>query len=110
LPVTAIGCWVLSVETNVHFLVFFGIVLVIYILVSVLEEMIFFPKIMKSVSGMNAAVMILAFSLWIYLLGSFVGTVLALPITQLILIYMDRILIHPKEVVKSQEVDKESSI
>jgi predicted PurR-regulated permease PerM len=107
LPVVAIGCWVVSVETNVHFLVFFGIVLAVYILVSVLEEMVFFPKIMKSVSGMNSAVMILAFALWIYLLGGFVGTILALPLTQLILIYLDRMLIHQPEKLNPDEVSKE---
>lgn len=110
LPVVAIGCWVLSVESNVHFLVFFGIVLAIYVFVSVLEELVFFPKIMKSVSGMNAAVVILSFSLWIYLLGGFVGTVLALPITQLILIYLDRILVHNREIVEPSELDKESKL
>ncbi|PHR22805.1 MAG: hypothetical protein COA38_17635 [Fluviicola sp.] len=97
LPVVAIGCWVLSIETNMHFLLFFGIILAVYILVSILEETVFFNRIMKSVSGMNPAVMILAFALWIYLLGGFVGTILALPLTQLILIYLDRILIHQQE-------------
>ncbi len=107
LPVVAIGCWVLSIETNVHFFVFFGIILAVYILVSVLEETVFFNRIMKSVSGMNPAVMILAFALWIYLLGGFVGTILALPLTQLILIYLDRILIHKQEILKPSEVPEE---
>lgn len=97
LPVVAIGCWVLSVETNLSFFLFFGIVLAVYILVSVLDETVFFKRIMKSVNGMNPAVMILAFALWIYLLGGFVGTILALPLTRLVLIYLDRILIHQQE-------------
>ncbi len=107
LPVVAIGCWVLSIETNVHFFVFFGIILAVYILISVLEETVFFKRIMKSVSGMNPAVMILAFALWIYLLGGFVGTILALPLTQLILIYLDRILIHKQETLKPSKVPEE---
>lgn len=97
LPVVAIGCWVLSVETNLSFFLFFGIALAVYILVSVLDETVFFKRIMKSVNGMNPAVMILAFALWIYLLGGFVGTILALPLTRLVLIYLDRILIHQQE-------------
>ena len=110
LPIVAIGCWILSIETNVHFFVFFGILLVVYILVSVVDEMIFFPKIMKSVNGMNPAVMILAFALWIYLLGNFVGTILALPLTQLILIYLDRILTQQQDQLNSttQLLKKES--
>lgn len=97
LPVVAIGCWVLSVETNLHFMLFFGIVLGVYALVSALEETVFFNRIMKSVSGMNPAITILAFSFWVYVLGGFVGTILALPLTQLVLIYLDRILEHQKE-------------
>ncbi len=108
LPVVAIGCWVLSVETNLHFLLFFGIVLGVYLLVSVLEETVFFNRIMKSVRGMNPAVTILAFSLWVYLLGGFVGTILALPLTQLILIYIERILEHQKEQLqpKSEQLEE----
>ncbi len=110
LPVVAIGCWVLSIETNLHFLLFFGILLAVYILVSVLDEMVFFPKIMKSVNGMNPAVMILAFVLWIYLLGGFIGTILALPLTRLILIYLDRVLIYQQEKLSPvNEIPKEES-
>lgn len=104
LPIVAIGCWILSVETNMHFLLFFGIILAVYILVSILDETVFFNRIMKSVSGMNPAVMILAFVLWIYLLGGFVGTVLALPLTQLILIYLDRTLTPQQEKSNPTEI------
>lgn len=97
LPVVAIGCWVLSVETGLHFFLFFGILLGVYVLISVLEETVFFEKIMKSVSGLNPAILVLAFVLWVYLLGGFIGTVLAIPLTQLILIYLGEILDYQKE-------------
>ncbi|MDG1331332.1 MAG: AI-2E family transporter [Crocinitomicaceae bacterium] len=103
LPVVAIGCWVLSVETDLHFLLFFGILVGVYALVSVLEETVFFNRIMKSVRGMNAAIIILAFSVWIYVLGGFVGTILALPLTQFILIYVERMLQYQKEQLDSSE-------
>ncbi len=94
LPLTAVGCWVLSMEHDLSFFLFFGIILIVYILVSILEETIFFDKIMKSVNGMNPAIMILAFALWCYIFGGFIGTIIALPLTQLILIYIDRLLLH----------------
>ncbi|MFT5821453.1 MAG: putative PurR-regulated permease PerM [Crocinitomix sp.] len=101
LPIVAIGCWVLSIEHDMSFFLFFGIILAIYILVSILEETIFFEKIMKSVRGMNAAIMILAFAFWIFVFGSFIGTILALPLTQLILIYMDQFILFSAEKMSS---------
>lgn len=63
LPLVAIGCWVLSIENDHSFFLYFGISAAIYILVSVLEETVYFDKVMKSVNGMNPAVMLLAFTL-----------------------------------------------
>ncbi|MFT6844901.1 MAG: putative PurR-regulated permease PerM [Flavobacteriales bacterium] len=97
LPLVVIGSWVLSTERENPFFLFFGIVLAVYVLISILEETVFFDKIMKSVSGMNPAVIILAFAFWIYIFGGFTGTLIALPLTQLIMIYMDRLLIYSKE-------------
>ena len=100
LPLVGIGCWMLSIENNTNFFLFFGIVLAVYVLISLLEETVFFNKIMQSVSGMNPAITILSFVLWIYLFGGFTGTIIALPLTQLILIYIDRIMLFSKEKTK----------
>lgn len=97
LPVVAIGCWVLSVETGMNFFLFFGILLGVYVLISILEETVFFERIMKSVSGLNPAVLVLAFVLWIYLLGGFIGTIMAIPLTQIILIYLGKIISYQQE-------------
>jgi len=97
LPLAAIGCWILSVEQDPSFSFFFGIVLAIYILISVLEITVFYPKIMKSINGMNPAITLLSFTLWISLFGAFTGTIIALPLTQLILIYIDHILLSSIE-------------
>jgi len=101
LPLVAIGCVVVSVERDTSFFLFFGIILVVYVLVSVIEEVVFFNKIMKSVSGMNPAIMLLSFTLWIYVFGGFLGTIVALPLTQLVMIILDRLLLTSvKEKIK----------
>lgn len=97
LPLTAIGCWVLSVEHDTNFFIYFGMVLFVYIVISILEETLYFDKIMKSVSGMNPAIIVLSFALWISIFGEFNGTIIALPLTQLILIYVDRFLLYWNE-------------
>ena len=106
LPLVGIGCWILSVESHTSFFLFFGIILFIFILISVLEETIYFEKIMKSVNGMNSAIMLLSFALWISVFGGFTGTIIALPLTQLILIYMGRLLLYSKEKLGKIEIDK----
>lgn len=97
LPIVAIGCWVLSIEHEMSFFLFFGIILAIYILISILDETVFFEKIMKSVKGMNPAITIFAFAFWIAILGGFAGTILALPLTQFILIFIDRFILFSNE-------------
>ncbi len=94
LPLSLIGCWVLSIENDVNFLVYLGVLLIPYILISILEELVYFDKIMKSVNAMNPAITMFSFTLWIYVFGGFIGTIIALPLTRLIMIYMDRVLIY----------------
>ena len=107
LPLASISCWVLSVEQDHNFFIYFGIVLFIYVLISVLEETIYEDKIMKSVNGMNPAIIVLSFALWIPIFGGFNGTILALPLTQLVLIYLDRVLLYSSDKAKlSEEVAK----
>tara|TARA_B110000879_G_C11107243_1_gene485805 strand:- start:145 stop:1281 length:1137 start_codon:yes stop_codon:yes gene_type:complete len=105
LPPVAIGCWLLSVENDTSFFLYFGIVLTIYILISVLEETLFFDKIMKSVRGMNPAIISLSFVLWVYVFGGFIGTIIALPLTQLIMIYTDHLILYSKKKIKNLETD-----
>ena len=100
LPMVAVGSWVLSIEHNPSFYLYFGILLLVFVLVSVLEETLYFDKIMKSVNGMNPAIMLLAFALWISVFGGIAGTIIALPLTQLILIYLDRMMLFSKEKIK----------
>ncbi len=101
LPLVGIGCWILSIENGSNFFIYFGIILIVFILISVLEETLYFEKIMKSVKGMNSAIMLLSFTLWIFVFGGFTGTIIALPLTQLILIYMDRLLLYSKQKLTS---------
>ncbi len=95
---------VLAMEQNGNFLIYYGIIVLVFILVSVLEEVVLFPKIMKDVSSMNPAIMMLALAVWSYLMGVF-GLLIALPLTSVILSYADRFLLYEKEVRERQKED-----
>lgn len=91
-----ICCWAQSIETGNSFFLYLGLVIGIFIIISFLEELIFFPKIMKGVSNMNPAIMMVSFAVWAYIFGT-IGVFLALPLTTLLLIYLDKVLLARKE-------------
>lgn len=101
----SLSCWVLSMESGIGFFVFFSIIGGVFILVSILEELLFTPKIMKKYNGLNPAIMIVSFAIWSHLFGVVFGTLIALPMTSIVLIYLDQLLLHTKKVLieKSKE-------
>jgi len=62
--------------------------LAVFAVVQVIQDMILTPKIMGKVMGLNPAVMLLSLSIWGSLLG-FIGLIIALPLTNLILAYIN---------------------
>lgn len=91
----SLSCWVLSLEQDGSFFFFFGWVVGIFVAVSILEETVFFPYIMKGVSNMNPAIMLISLTICNYLFGT-VGLLLALPLTAVALKYLDKLLMHRK--------------
>ncbi len=89
----AFSCLMLSIETNGSFFLYFGIIFGIFILSSILEELVLFPKIMKNVSSMNPVIMMVSVSVWSFLLGTF-GLLIALPLTSVLLLYTDQLLTY----------------
>lgn len=97
----SIGCLILSVENSHSFLFYFFIVLGIFILASIIEELILTPRIMEKNIGINPVIITLAISAWSYLLGT-IGLLLAIPMTTLMIILFKNYFLYPyKEVFKT---------
>lgn len=94
----AVGCLVLSVENGQSFLLYFGIIAAVFILASIIEELILNPWIMEKNIGMNPVIMVLAISIWSYLLG-LPGLLIGIPMTSLIIIYFKRYFLNSFEEV-----------
>jgi predicted PurR-regulated permease PerM len=94
----ALSCWVLSIEQGNSFFLYFGLIAAVLALVSTLEELVFFPKIMTGVASMNPAIMLVSLSFWSFLFGT-IGMFIALPLTTLILLYLDRLLLERKKLL-----------
>lgn len=60
----------------------------VYIIVQLIQDLFLTPKIMGKVMGLNPAIILLSLSIWGCLLG-FLGLIIALPLTTLVLSYYD---------------------
>jgi predicted PurR-regulated permease PerM len=89
----SLSCLILSMETQHNFFIFFGFVVGIFIVMSIIEELILIPKIMEANIGINPVIMIVSVSLWTYVLGLF-GVLIAIPLTSLIITYVKRIVFN----------------
>lgn len=93
LPITAILCIVATVVTGVDFWVIFWESMAVYIIVQAIQDLLLTPKIMGKAMGLNPAIILLSLSIWGALLG-FIGLIIALPLTTLILSYYNQYIVN----------------
>lgn len=86
---TAILAAMKSAETGQSFWVVFGSALLVFCVVQVIIDAIVTPKVMSDKMGLNPAVLLLSLSVWGALLG-FIGLIIALPATTVIILYWKR--------------------
>lgn len=78
-----------AADTGQNFWIIFGSALAVFAIVQVLIDMVITPKIMGKAMGLNPAILLLSLSVWGALLG-FIGLIIALPLTTLIIAYWQR--------------------
>ena len=78
-----------AAETGQSYWIVFGSALLVFAIVQALIDMIVTPKIMGHQMGLNPAVLLLSLSIWGALLG-FIGLIIALPATTVIILYWKR--------------------
>lgn len=86
-----------SLETGDNFWALMGLVLLVFAVVQLAQDAILTPRIMGKATGLNPAAMLLALSVWGKVLG-FLGLIIALPVTFLLLSYY-KDLINSKNMV-----------
>ncbi|MDE6005966.1 MAG: AI-2E family transporter [Muribaculaceae bacterium] len=89
LPITAILCLVWCAATGGNYWVIFWESMAIYVVVQCIQDLVLTPKIMGKAMGLNPAIILLALSVWGSLLG-FMGLIVALPLTTLLLSYYNQ--------------------
>lgn len=78
-----------AADTGSNFWMTFGAALLVFIIVQIIIDMIVTPKVMGKAMGLNPAILLLSLSVWGALLG-FIGLIIALPLTTLIIAYWKR--------------------
>lgn len=88
--------WLRSVETGQNFGVLFLGFAIIVVLIQIIQDIFLVPRIMGKVTGLRPALILLSLSVWGSLLG-FVGMIIALPLTTLIISYYKRFIMMEEE-------------
>ena len=83
-------------ETGQSYWVVFGSALLVFAIVQVIIDAIVTPKVMSNKMGLNPAVLLLSLSVWGSLLG-FIGLIIALPATTVIILYWKRYVTKDEE-------------
>ena len=78
-----------AADTGQNFWVVLASALAVFAIVQVITDMVLVPKILGKAMGLNPAVLLLSLSVWGSLLG-FLGLIIALPLTTLIIAYYQR--------------------
>ena len=93
LPICALLCLVAVATNGVDFWVIFWESMAVYVIVQSIQDLILTPKIMGKVMGLNPAIILLSLSVWGCLIG-FIGLIIALPLTTLLLSYYDMYIVR----------------
>lgn len=85
-----------ATDTGQNFWIIFGLAVLVFAVVQIIIDMVVTPKVMGKAMGLNPAVLLLSLSVWGALLG-FIGLIIALPLTTLIMAYWQRYITKDKK-------------
>ena len=78
-----------AADTGQSFWVILIMALLVFVIVQLICDMVVTPKVMGKAMGLNPAILLLSLSVWGALLG-FIGLIIALPLTTLLIAYYQR--------------------
>lgn len=91
-----------AADTGQSFWIIFASAAGVFVVVQIITDMVLTPKIMGKAMGLNPAVILLSLSVWGALLG-FIGLIIALPLTTLLIAYYQRYVTKDNDVALPAE-------
>ena len=85
-----------AADTGQNFWIILLSALAVFAIVQVIIDMVVTPKVMGKAMGLNPAILLLSLSVWGALLG-FIGLIIALPLTTLLMAYYQRYITREEE-------------
>lgn len=85
-----------AADTGQNFWMVFGVALLVLLIVQIISDMVVVPKVMGKAMNLNPAILLLSLSVWGTLLG-FIGLIVALPLTTLIIAYWKKYVTREKK-------------
>lgn len=82
-----------AADTGQNFWIIMLLVLLVFLVVQVIQDFVLTPRIMGKMMGLNPAVILLSLSIWGSLLG-FIGLIIALPLTTIIVSYYRNFIVY----------------
>lgn len=93
---TAFLAMLKAADTGQNFWVVFGLAVAVFAVVQIITDMVVTPRIMGRAMGLNPALLLLSLSVWGAVLG-FIGLIIALPATTVIMAYWKRYVTREEE-------------
>lgn len=93
---TAFLAMLKAADTGQNFWLIFGMAVGLFVVVQIITDMVITPKIIGKAMGLNPAILLLSLSVWGAILG-FIGLIIALPLTTLIIAYWKRYVTKEEE-------------
>ena len=102
---TAFLAMLKAADTGENFWIVFGSAVLVFIIVQIISDMIVTPKVMGKAMGLNPAILLLSLSVWGALLG-FIGLIIALPLTTLIIAYWQKYVTKEQSPIMSDDLTR----
>lgn len=105
---TAFLAMLKAADTGQNFWLVFGLAFLVFCVVQIITDMVVTPKIMGKEMGLNPAILLLSLSVWGALLG-FIGLIVALPLTTLLIAYWQRYVTREKPHYENYQTPEEAA-
>ena len=105
---TAFLAMLKAADTGQNFWLVFGLAFLVFCIVQIITDMVVTPKIMGKAMGLNPAILLLSLSVWGALLG-FIGLIVALPLTTLLIAYWQRYVTRKKPHYENYQTPEEAA-
>lgn len=90
-----------AADTGENFWVIILSAAAVFIIVQVIQDGFIVPKVMGKITGLNPAIILLSLSIWGSLMG-FVGMIIALPLTTLLISYYQRFILGHEKIFPTE--------